>query len=57
MKCIHSGECSDGAAQNGDEEQRFFRNPPEMLFGLVFVDAHQGKAEDVYEDEIDKNDF
>ena len=52
VKDVHTCDGAGRAAQYGGEKQSFFRDPPEILSGFPFIQAHQDKSGQVDENQI-----
>ena len=49
--CKHANKAPDAAAQNGHQEQCFFRHPPSAANGTFFIQGHGAKQHDI-DDEV-----
>ena len=60
VKYAHTENRTDTAADDRNDKECGFRNSPKVLFGLVFIQIHTEKADQIYDYKIDaqnRNDF
>ena len=52
MEKVHAGSRTDAASNDGKHKKSGFRNPPDMFLCLMFIYAHDNKADAINNNEI-----
>ena len=55
VKYAHTENRTDTAADDRNDKECGFRNSPKVLFGLVFIQIHTEKADQIYDYKIDNS--